>query len=162
MLKSHIDRGFSIPPSYFLKSMLWHYRLQLHHIAPNSFTIIAGFVCARDIWVSIHAETYSACISLSTITGIQIETLATADQSHLFLVVENHTLISIRMILPRDDGDLSSIRLTRPLLKRSTACGLLLMAPPKSRIAGALWTTLPWMTNVNSAHGGFPNLYFLD
>jgi hypothetical protein len=44
MLKSHIDRGLSLPPSYFLKSMLCHYRLQLHHIAPNSITIIAGFV----------------------------------------------------------------------------------------------------------------------
>jgi hypothetical protein len=27
MLKSHIDWGLSLPPSYFLKSMLWHYRL---------------------------------------------------------------------------------------------------------------------------------------
>jgi hypothetical protein len=44
MLKSHIDRGFSLPPSYFLKGVLRHYSLQLHHIAPNSFTIIAGFV----------------------------------------------------------------------------------------------------------------------
>jgi hypothetical protein len=66
------------------------------------------------------------------------------------------------MILQRDGGDLSSIRLTKPLLKGSTACGLLSMAPPRSRIAGALWMTLPWMTNVNFAHDGFPNLYFLD
>jgi hypothetical protein len=91
-----------------------------------------------------------------------METLATADQSHLFLVAENHTLISNRMILQRDGGDLSSIRLTRPLLKGSTACGLLLMAPPRSRIAGALWMILPWMANANSAHDGFPNMYFLD
>jgi hypothetical protein len=27
MLKSHIDRGLSLPPFYFLKSMLRHYRL---------------------------------------------------------------------------------------------------------------------------------------
>jgi hypothetical protein len=38
VLKSHIDRGLSLPPSYFLKSMLRHYRLQLHHIALNSLT----------------------------------------------------------------------------------------------------------------------------
>jgi hypothetical protein len=44
MLKLHIDRGLSLPPSYFIKSLLCHYRLQLHHIAPNSLTIIAGFV----------------------------------------------------------------------------------------------------------------------
>jgi hypothetical protein len=91
-----------------------------------------------------------------------METLATADQSHLFLVAGNHTLISNRMISQRDGGDLSSIRLTRPLLKGSTAYGLLLMAPPRSRIAGALWTILSWMTNANSAHEGFPNLCFLD
>jgi hypothetical protein len=116
----------------------------------------------RDIWVSIHVETYSACISISAKTGIQMETLATADQSHSFLVAENRTLTSNRMILQRDGGDLSSIRLTRPLLKRSTAYDLLLMAPSRRRIAGALWMILPWMTNVNSAHDGFLNLYFLD
>jgi hypothetical protein len=91
-----------------------------------------------------------------------METLATVDPSHLFLVAEYHTLTSSLMILQRDGGDLSSIKLTRPLLKGSTACGLLLMAPPRSRIAGVLWMTLPWMTNVNFAHNGFPNMYFLD
>jgi hypothetical protein len=56
MLKSHIDRGFSLPPSYFLKGILWLYRLQLHHIAPNSFTIIAGFValCEGSGYQSTH------------------------------------------------------------------------------------------------------------
>jgi hypothetical protein len=91
-----------------------------------------------------------------------MENLATADQSHLFLGVGNHTLILPRMILQSDGGDLSSIRLTRPLLKGSTACDLLLMVPPRSKIAGALWTILPWTMNANSAHDGFPNLCFLD
>jgi hypothetical protein len=27
MLKSHIDRGLSLPPSYFLREVLRHYRL---------------------------------------------------------------------------------------------------------------------------------------
>jgi hypothetical protein len=54
MLKSHIDRGLSLPPSYFLKSMLHHYRLQLHHIAPNSFTIIAGFVALCEGFLGIN------------------------------------------------------------------------------------------------------------
>jgi hypothetical protein len=54
MLKSHIDRGLSLPPSYFLKSMLQHYRLQLHHIAPNSFTIIAGFVALCEGFLGIY------------------------------------------------------------------------------------------------------------
>jgi hypothetical protein len=54
MLKSHIDRGLSLPPSYFMKSMLWNYRLQLHHITPNSFTIIAGFVALCEGFLGIY------------------------------------------------------------------------------------------------------------
>jgi hypothetical protein len=54
MLKSHIDRGFSLPPSYFLKGVLRHYRLQLHHIAPNSFTIIVGFVTLCEGYLGIY------------------------------------------------------------------------------------------------------------
>jgi hypothetical protein len=59
------------------------------------------------------------------------------------------------MTLQRDGGDPSSIWLIRPLLKGSLACGLLLMAPPMSKIAGASWTILQWMKNANYAHGGF-------
>jgi hypothetical protein len=54
MLKSHIDRGLSLLPSYFLKSMLRHYRLQLHHIAPNGFTIIAAFVALCEGFMGIY------------------------------------------------------------------------------------------------------------
>jgi hypothetical protein len=54
MLKSHIDRGLSLPPSYFLMSMLRHYMLQLQHIAPNSFTIIAGFVALHEGFLGIY------------------------------------------------------------------------------------------------------------
>jgi hypothetical protein len=91
-----------------------------------------------------------------------MEILAIADQSPLFLGAGNHTPILSRMILQRDGGDLPSIWLTRPLLKGSTACGLLLMAPPRSRIAGVSWTILRWMMNANYAHDGFRNLSFLD
>jgi hypothetical protein len=90
-----------------------------------------------------------------------MEIFATVDPSHLFFVAANQALISSLMILQRDGGDLSSIRLTRHLLKRSMAYGHLLMAPPRSKIAGALWTILPWTMNVSFAHDGFPNLYFL-
>jgi hypothetical protein len=91
-----------------------------------------------------------------------MEILAIADRSYLFLGAGNHNLILPCMILQRDGGDLSSIKLTKPLLKGSTACGLLLMAPPRSRIAGASWTILPQTTNANYAHDGFRNLCFLD
>jgi hypothetical protein len=62
MLKSHINRGFSLPPSYFLKSMLRHYRLQLHHIAPNSFTIIAGFVVLCEGYLGIYPRGDLFCL----------------------------------------------------------------------------------------------------
>jgi hypothetical protein len=54
MLKSHIDRGLSLLPSYFIKSMLRHSRLQLHHIAPNSLTIIAGFVALCEGFLGVY------------------------------------------------------------------------------------------------------------
>jgi hypothetical protein len=54
MLKSHIDQGLSLPPSYFIKSMLRHYRLQLHHIALNSLTIIAGFVTLCEGFLGVY------------------------------------------------------------------------------------------------------------
>jgi hypothetical protein len=54
MLKSHIDRGYSLSPSYFLKGVLWHYRLQLHHIALNSFTLIARFVALCEGYLGIY------------------------------------------------------------------------------------------------------------
>jgi hypothetical protein len=54
MLKSHIDRGLSLSPSYFLKSMLRHYELQLHHIAPNSMTIILGFVALCEGYLGVY------------------------------------------------------------------------------------------------------------
>jgi hypothetical protein len=41
MLKSHTERGFSMPPSHFFSNLLQFYGLQLHHIAPNSL------VCGR-------------------------------------------------------------------------------------------------------------------
>jgi hypothetical protein len=62
MLKSHIDRGFSLPPSYFLKGILRHYRLHLHHIAPNSFTIIAGFVALCKGYLGIYPHGDLFCL----------------------------------------------------------------------------------------------------
>jgi hypothetical protein len=60
ILKSHIDRGLSLLPSYFLKDVLRHYRLQLHHIAPNSFTALAGFValCERYLGISPRGDLF--------------------------------------------------------------------------------------------------------
>jgi hypothetical protein len=53
ILKSHIDCVLSLPPSYFRKCVLRHYRLQLHHIALNSFTALAGFVALCEGYLGI-------------------------------------------------------------------------------------------------------------
>jgi hypothetical protein len=60
ILKSHIDRGLSLLPSYFLKGVLWHYRLHLHHIAPNSFTALVGFVelCEGYLGISPRGDLF--------------------------------------------------------------------------------------------------------
>jgi hypothetical protein len=42
MLKSHVERGLSMPPSSFFTNLLKFYGLQLHHIAPNSLVSMAG------------------------------------------------------------------------------------------------------------------------
>jgi hypothetical protein len=54
MLKSHVGRGLSFAPSYFLKTMLRHYELQLHHITPNSMTIIAGFIALCEGYLGVY------------------------------------------------------------------------------------------------------------
>jgi hypothetical protein len=43
MLKTHVERGLSMPPSSFFTNLLKFYGLQLHHIAPNSLVSVAGF-----------------------------------------------------------------------------------------------------------------------
>jgi hypothetical protein len=118
MLKSHIDRGLSLPPSYFLKSMLHHYRLRLHHIAPNSLTIIAGFValCEGFLGVYPRKDLFRLYFNIRH-NRDQMEIFANADLSHLFHIAENHTHTSSHMIVLMEGGDPSSSRLTRHLLK---------------------------------------------
>jgi hypothetical protein len=43
MLKSHIERGLSMPPSHFFSNLLQFYGLELHHIAPNSLVSVADY-----------------------------------------------------------------------------------------------------------------------
>jgi hypothetical protein len=62
MLKSHIDRGFSLPQCYFLKGVLRHYRLLLHHIAPNSFTALVGFVTLCEGYLGISPRGNLFCL----------------------------------------------------------------------------------------------------
>jgi hypothetical protein len=163
ILKSHIDHGLSLPPPYFLKGVLRHYRLQLHHIAPNCFTALAGFVvlCEGYLGISPRGDLFHLYFNIRHNRDANgdprncgsISFVPRSGKSYPYIVPHDSA---------RDGGDHSSIWLTRPLLKGSLACGPLLMAPPRSRIAGASWTILQWMMNANYAHGGFRNLSSLD
>jgi hypothetical protein len=143
MLKSHIDRGLSLPPSYFLKGILWHYRLQLHHIAPNSFTAIAGFIalCEGYLGINPRGDLFRLYFNIHYNRDANEDPRNCGSVSFI-----PQSRKSYPYIIPHDSakgwrGSFFYL-LTRPLLKGSMACGLLLMAPPRSRIAGVSWTIL--------------------
>jgi hypothetical protein len=52
-LKSHIERGFSMPPSHFFSNLLQFYGLQLHHIVPNSLVSMAGYAALCEGYLGI-------------------------------------------------------------------------------------------------------------
>jgi hypothetical protein len=163
MLKSHIDRGFSLPPSYFLKGVLRHYRLQLHHLAPNSSTAIAGFIALCEGYLGINPRGDLFCLCFN----IRYNRDANGDPRNCGLVFfVPRSGKSYPYIIPYDSAN--GLRgsffylADQALLKGSMACGLLLMAPLRSRIAGVSWMILRWMTNASYAHDGFQNLSFLD
>jgi hypothetical protein len=53
MLKSHVERGLSMPPSSFFTNLLKFYGLQLHHIAPNSLVSVAGYAALCEGYLGI-------------------------------------------------------------------------------------------------------------
>jgi hypothetical protein len=53
MLKSHVVRGLSMPPSSFITNLLKFYGLQLHHIAPNSLVSVAGYAALCEGYLGI-------------------------------------------------------------------------------------------------------------
>jgi hypothetical protein len=163
MLKSHVDRGLSLWPSYFLKGMLFHYKLQLHHILPNSFTIIAGFVALCEGYLGVPPmEICSIYTSTSARTRNQTENFATAAPFPSSLAVGKHIHISSHMIPPGDGGEPSITKLIKRPLTRSSGSGLLSIAPLRSKISRASWMIPPWMRNANFSHGGLPNFAMMD
>jgi hypothetical protein len=56
MLKSHVERGLSMPPSHFFSNLLKYYRLQLHHIAPNSLVSVAGYAALCEGFLGIRPK----------------------------------------------------------------------------------------------------------
>jgi hypothetical protein len=56
MLKSHVERGLSMPPSHFFANLLKYYGLQLHHIAPNSLVSMVGYAALCKGFLGIHPK----------------------------------------------------------------------------------------------------------
>jgi hypothetical protein len=54
MLKSHVKRGLSMPPSSFFMNLLKFYGLQLHHITPNSLVSVAGYAALCEGFLRIR------------------------------------------------------------------------------------------------------------
>jgi hypothetical protein len=54
MLKSHVERGLSMPPSLFFTNLLKFYGLQLHHISPNSLVSVAGYAALCEGYLRIR------------------------------------------------------------------------------------------------------------
>jgi hypothetical protein len=53
MLKYHMERGLSMPPSSFFTNLLKFYGLQLHHIVPNSLVSVAGYAALCEGFLGI-------------------------------------------------------------------------------------------------------------
>jgi hypothetical protein len=54
MLRSHVERGLSMPPSLFFTNLLKFYGLQLHHISPNSLVSVAGYAALCEGYLGIR------------------------------------------------------------------------------------------------------------
>jgi hypothetical protein len=54
MLKSHVERGLSMPLSLFFTNLLKFYGLQLHHISPNSLVSVAGYAALCEGYLGIR------------------------------------------------------------------------------------------------------------
>jgi hypothetical protein len=63
MLKSHLERGLSMPPSSFFMNLLKFYGLQLHHIGPNSLVSVAGYAALCEGFLGIRPRVDSSSFS---------------------------------------------------------------------------------------------------
>jgi hypothetical protein len=53
---AHIERGFGVPTSDFLRGLLHFYCVELVHLAPNSITIISTFIHFCEAYLSIASH----------------------------------------------------------------------------------------------------------
>jgi hypothetical protein len=142
--------------------MLRHYRLQLHHIAPNSFTIIAGFLALCEVFLGIYPRRELFRLYFN----IRHNRDSNGDL-HNFGSVSffPRSGKSYPYIKPHDSakgwrGSFFYQAYQAPP-KKKYGLPSFVDGPTEEQDAGALWMILPWMMNVTFAHDGFTNLYFL-
>ena len=51
---SFFERGFWVPPHWFLRGSLFEYGIELHHLTPNGLVYIAGFVALCEGYLGIE------------------------------------------------------------------------------------------------------------
>ena len=56
----YLERGLGLPCSFFFSGLLCYYRIQLHHLTPNSFIHISVFVhlCEAFLGIEPHFELF--------------------------------------------------------------------------------------------------------
>src|SRR3954464_8467512 len=66
LLLSHVDRGFSLPPHPFLLDFLAFTGSQLHHLVPNTITLLSSFfaLCEGFIGIDPHWNLFRAIYSI--------------------------------------------------------------------------------------------------
>jgi hypothetical protein len=50
------EQGFSTPPHWFLRSLLWYYVLELHHLTPSGVLHILAFMTLCEAYLGIDPE----------------------------------------------------------------------------------------------------------
>ena len=61
LLLSHVERGFSLPPHPFLLDFLAFTGSQLHHIVPNTITLLASFFTLCEGFLVIEPHWHLFC-----------------------------------------------------------------------------------------------------
>ena len=82
LLLSHVDRGFSLPPHPFLLDFLAFTGSQLHHIVPNSITLLASLfsLCEGFLGIDPHWNLFR---TIYTIKPQKIKKSGEAEINHL-------------------------------------------------------------------------------
>ena len=63
IFRSHFLRGFGLPASGFLRSFLAFYRLQPHHLTPNTVVLLSAFVTLCKVKCKEHSINQPRTIS---------------------------------------------------------------------------------------------------